>query len=151
MQSLLLQFQKVVSTFQAIHQSWLGRVKKINFIGVDSIGTGLPWKYENFIPEILDVTGSRAVSEQAKIWHGGRHISIFELSAIGFQQWSISEGKASGVHVKLNADSKRKTGWSFWPILCVMILQSPANACCKSAFSTLRQEASHLSVKLSKV
>lgn len=48
--------------------------------------------------------------EQAKIWHGGRHINILELSAIRFEQWSISEEKANGVHVKLNADSKRKTG-----------------------------------------
>ena len=84
--------------------------------------------------------------EQAKIWHGGGHVNIFEPSAIGFQQHRISEGKANRVYAKLSPASERKTEWSCWPIQCaMMILQSPANAYCKAAFSFLRGEASRLS------
>lgn len=43
MQSLLFHFQKVDPTFQAIHQNWLGRVKKIvSSVDVNSIEAGPP-------------------------------------------------------------------------------------------------------------
>lgn len=43
MQSLLFYCQKVGPAFQAIHQNWLGRVKKIlGSIDVDNVEAGPP-------------------------------------------------------------------------------------------------------------
>lgn len=63
-------FKKLDPAFQAIHQNWLGWVKKfLSSIDVDSIEAGLPSKYENHIPKILNVTCKPGMSKQARIWH----------------------------------------------------------------------------------